>query len=76
MVNKYRNNLDMKEKTDTIELDFDKTPNILKDKYLDVHEGIQSEILNATRFDENSDLSATYLGKSDKFKVEKSFPVS
>ena len=45
-------------------------------EYLDVYEGIQS-----TRFDENSDLSTTYLGKSDKarndkLKVEKSFPIS
>ena len=32
----------------------------------DVYEGIQSEIVNTMRFDENSDLSTTYLGKSDK----------
>ena len=30
---------------------------------LDKYEGIKSEILNTTRFDENSDLSTTYLGK-------------
>ena len=46
-----------------------------------MYEGIQSEILNTTRFDENSDLSATYLGKSDrskngKIKAEESFPIS
>ena len=48
---------------------------------LDVYEGIQSEIVNTTRFDENSDLSTTYLGKSDKtrndiLKAEESFPIS
>ena len=46
-----------------------------------MYEGIQSEILNTTRFDENSDLSTTYLGKSDrsknsKIKAEESFPIS
>ena len=40
-----------------------------------------SEIVNTTRFDENSDLSTTYLGKSDrsksdKLKAEESFPIS
>ena len=43
-----------------------------------MYEGIQSKILNTTRFDEKSDLSTTYLGKSDrsKFKAEESFPIS
>ena len=49
-------------------------------EYLHVYEGIQSEIVNTTRFDENSDLSTTYFGKSDKtkndkLKVEESFPI-
>ena len=35
-----------------IELDFGPTPNILKEEYLDNYKGIQSEILNTTRFDE------------------------
>ena len=34
-----------------------------KEEYLDRYEGIISEILNTTRFDENTDLSTTYLGK-------------
>ena len=56
-------------------------PDILKKEYLDVYEGIQSEILSTTRFDENSDLSTTYLGKVDrlknnKIKAEESFPIS
>ena len=50
-VNKFRNSLDAKEDTDIIELDFDQTPNMLKEEYLDVYRGIQSEILNTTRFD-------------------------
>ena len=57
------------------------TPNILKEEYLDVYEGIQSEILNTTRFAETSDLSTTYLGKSDRstndrIKAEETFPIS
>ena len=46
-----------------------------------MYEGIQSEILSTTRFDENSDLSTTYLGKAgrsknNKIKAEESFPIS
>ena len=57
------------------------TPHILKEEYLDVYEGIQSEIVNTTRFGENSDLSTTFLGKSnrsrnDKLKAEESFPIT
>ena len=37
----------------------------LKEEYLDRYEGIKSEILNTTRFSENSDLSTTYLGKAN-----------
>ena len=53
----------------------------MKEEYLNVYEGIQSEIVNTTRFNENSDLSTTYLGKSDsskneKLKAEESFPIS
>ena len=61
----------MKEGRDLIELDCGQTPNILKEEYLDVYEGKQSEIVNTTRFDENSDLSTTYLGTSDRSKNDK-----
>ena len=65
---------------DMLELEFGQMPGILKEEYLDVYEGIQSDILSTTRFDINSDLSTTYLGKSDKskynkIKAEKSFPI-
>ena len=51
------------------------TPEKLKEGYLDEYEGIQSEILSTTRFNENSGLSMTYLGrvkttKTSKIKVE------
>ena len=35
-----------------------------REEYLGKCEGITSEVLNTTRFDENSDLNTTYLGKS------------
>ena len=80
-VKKSKNSLDIKEERDLLELDFGPTPDILKGDYFDMYEGIQSEIVNTTRFDENSDLSTTYLGKSDrskndKMKAEESFPIS
>ena len=64
-----------------MESEFGPTPHLLKKEYLDVYEGIQSEIVNTTRFDENSDLITTYLGKShrpknDKLKAGESFPIS
>ena len=62
-VNKYKNHSDEKEERDIIELDFGPMLNILKEEYQDVYKDIQSEMLNTTRFDENSDLSTTYLGK-------------
>ena len=34
-----------------------------KEEYLDRYKGVKSEIVDTTRFDENSDLSTTYLGK-------------
>ena len=79
-VNKCRKNLGTKEERDIIELDFGPTPDILKEDYLDVYEGIQSEILNTTRFDKNSNLNTIHLGKSDrsknnKIKVEESFSI-
>ena len=81
MVNKCGKNLYAKEERDIIELDFGPTSDILREEYLDMYKGIQSEILNTTIFDENSDLSITYLRKTDrsknsKIKAEESFPIS
>ena len=62
-VNTCKNHSDAKEERDMIELDFGPTPNILQEEYPDVYEAIQSEIVNITRSDKNSDLNTTYLGK-------------
>ena len=53
------------EERQMLELDFSDTPEKLKGEYLDMYEGIQSEVISTTRFDENSDLSTTYLGRID-----------
>ena len=64
------------------EVDFGKDPQILQDEYLDMYEGIQSDIVSLNRFDKNLDISTTYLGQieqkggQNKLKVEESFPIS
>ena len=66
---KCRRNSNINEEgRDVLELDFGDQPEKLKGEYLDLYEGIQSEILSTTRFDENSNLSTTYLGKVDTSK--------
>ena len=36
-----------------------------------MHEEVQSEVLNTSRFDESSDLSMTYLGRTDMTRANK-----
>ena len=79
-VNKYK----YKSNTDNSkfkELDFGTTPQKLQEEYMDIYEGIHSEIVSSNRFDENSDLSTMYIGKVDKenqhkLNAEESFPIS
>ena len=33
---------------------------------MDIYEGIHSEVVRSNRYDENSDISTTYLGRLDK----------
>ena len=52
-----------------------------REEYLDRYEGIKSEIVDTTRFGENSDLSTIYLGRIDMTQdkdlmVEQRFPIS
>ena len=47
-------------------------PEKLKEEYLDINKGIQSEILSTTRSDENSDLSTTYLGRQTQLELVRS----
>ena len=48
------------------ELDFGTTPEKLQEEYMNIYEGIHSEIVSSNRFDKNSDLSTTYIGRVDK----------
>ena len=64
-----------------MDIDFGESPNILKDKYMDVYEDVFAEVVTTNRFDENVDLSTTYLGKigmklEDIMNAEESFPIS
>ena len=78
--NKYKSkpNIDKEFK----ELDFGTTPQNLQEEYMDIYEGIPSEIVNSNRCNENSDISTTYMGKienggnQNKLKAEESFPIS
>ena len=70
-MNKYKNIPETKEEKEFTKLDFASMPQKLCEEYLDIYEGIQSEIVNTTRFDENSDLSTTYLDRSDKARNDK-----
>ena len=69
-----------KEEGERLNIDFGESPNILRDKYMDVYEEVFAEVVTTNRFDENVDLSTTYLGKigmrrEDVMKAEESFPI-
>ena len=70
-----------KEEGQRMNIDFGESPDVLKGKYMDVYEDVFSEVFTTNRFDENVDLSTTYLSKIDMkrediMKVEESFPIS
>ena len=60
-VNRYK--MKPNEEKEFREVDFGTTMQNLQNEYLDVYEGIQSDIVSSSRFDENSDISTTYLGR-------------
>ena len=70
-----------KEEGHMMNVDFGESPDVLKAKYMDVYEDVFAEVVTTNRFDENVDLSTTYLGKinmkrEDIMKAEESFPIS
>ena len=79
-VNRYK--VKPNEEKEFREVDFGTNSQNLQAEYLDVYEGIQSDIVSSSRFDENSDVRTTYLGKigqeesQNKLKAEESFPIS
>ena len=69
------------EERETLDIDFGIYPDILKSKYLDAYEGVYTEMVYANKFNENSDLSTTYLGQTKmtrdtKIKAEEKFPIT
>ena len=69
------------EERETLDIDFGIYPDILKSKYFDVYEGVYAEMVYANKFNENSDLSMTYLGQTKmlrdaKIKAEEIFPIT
>ena len=64
-----------------LDIDFRESPEIMKSRYMDVYDNIYAEVVTNSRFDENVDLSMTYLGRIDMkrdevMKAEESFPIS
>ena len=60
---KYRPSKDSREFK---ELDFGATPHKLQEEYMDIYEGIHSEVVSSNRFDKISDISTTYLGRGEQ----------
>ena len=64
-----------------LNIDFRESLEIMRNRYMDVYDEIYAEVVMTSRFDENVDLSTTYLGRIDMkreevMKVEESFPIS
>ena len=70
-----------KEDGERLDIDFGESLEIMKSRYMDVYDEIYAEVVTTNRFDENVDLSMTYLGRIDMkreevMKAEESFPIS
>ena len=52
------------EEGEILDIDFGINPETLKTNYLDLYEDVHAEIIYTNSFDENSDLSTTYLGQT------------
>ena len=62
-------------------VNFGRSSEKLKSDYLDVYEGVYAEVISTDRFDEDTNLSTTYLGqvymtRSTEVKAEESFPIT
>ena len=63
------------------DVNFGGSPEKLKAEYLDVYEGVYAEVISTDKFDEDMDLSTTYLGQVDmtrstEVKAEDNFPIT
>ena len=82
----YRQNKDLykglnKEEMLKASVNFSGSPEKLKSDYLDVYEGVYAEVISTDKFDEDTNLSTTYLWQVDmtrstEVKAEESFPIT
>ena len=81
----YRQDIDLyrelQEELLNTDVNFGGSPDRLKGKYLDVYQGVYAKIVSSDRFDEDTDLSTTYLGQKDmtriiKVRAEEHFPIT
>ena len=64
-----------------IDIDFGESPEVMRSRYMDIYDEVYAEVITTSRFDENVDLSTTYLGRNnikreEVLKAEESFPIS
>ena len=64
-----------------VNVDFGRSPEKLKSDYLDVYDGVYAEVVSTNRFDEDTDLSTSYLGqvnmsRDTEVRAEESFPIT
>ena len=69
------------EENHMLDVDFGTNLDTMRSNYLDMHEGVHAEVVCTNRFDENSDLSTTYLEQTEmtretNIKVEEKIPIS
>ena len=69
------------EESHTLDVDFGSNPETMKSNYLDMYEGVHADTVYTNRFDENADLSTTYLGQTKltretRIKAEKRFLIT
>ena len=82
----YRQNRDLykslnNDQTIKTSLNFWNSPENLKTEYLDIYKGVYTKVINTDKFDEDTDISTTYIGKVDmtrdtEVKAEENFPVT
>ena len=82
----YRQEIDLYRELQEKELlnadvNFCGSPDSLKAEYLDVYEGLYAEVINIEKFDEDTDLSTTYLGqvsmtRNTEVKAKENFPLT
>ena len=70
-----------KEGGEKIGIDFGESPEVMRNRYMDIYDEVYAEVVTTSRFDENVDLSTTYLGRINRqreemLKAEESFPIS